>query len=124
MRNDFIDMINELNNAFNTTSYQSFMINVLEGNDGYKVIAVLPGIKKENINVEFDDGILTIKAQREVSDSKYLLKEFGNAELKRSINLGDIDVESTSASFENGLLSIKLNLKKPEEKAKKSITIE
>ena len=119
-----MDMINELNNAFNTASYQGFMINVLEGEEGYNVIAVLPGIKKENIGIEFDDGILTIRAQREVCDSKYLLKEFGNADLKRSINLGDIDVESTSASFENGLLSIKLNLRKPEEKAKRNITIE
>ena len=124
MRNEFLEMIDEFNKMLNNNTYQNFAVNVLEGTEGYNVIAALPGVKKEDINVMFDDGILTIKAKRDVEENKYLLKEFGSTELKRSINLGDIDVESTSASFDNGLLSIKLNLKKPEVKEKKNITIE
>ena len=52
------------------------------------------------------------------------LAENSNKEYERRFYFGDIEEDSLSAKYENGILMVTINLKKPEEKQKKIITIE
>ena len=125
MRNDLYSLVNEFNNMFYDGGYKTFPIDVLEQDSNYKVIAEIPGAKKEDIQIEFEDGILTITATLANSDknNKYLIHERRCEKLKRSINFGDIKEESIKASYENGLLLIDIITKK-EEKVKRTIEIQ
>lgn len=71
---------------FAPTSYQEYKYgkalgmktDIKESNDGYSLLVDLPGISKENINVSFKEGYLTIKAKAESKleeNEKYLRKE-------------------------------------------------
>ena len=98
---------------------------IIENEDSYEFKVDLPGVNKENISLNLDDGYLTIsyKEEKTVEDtSKYLRKEryFGSQE--RSFYVGDIDLERIEAKFENGVLEVILP-KEKEEKSVKSIEI-
>lgn len=125
MRNDLYSFMNEFNNMFYDGGYKGFPLDVIEAENGYKVVAEIPGVKKEDIQIEFEDGVLTISATMPKRDqnTKYLIHERRNQKLRRTINFGDINEDSIKASYENGLLMIDLNIKK-EEKTKKMIEIQ
>ncbi len=125
MRNDLYSFMNEFNNMFYDGGYKGFPLDVIEAENGYKVVAEIPGVKKEDIQIEFEDGVLTISAimPKRDQNTKYLIHERRNQKLRRTINFGDINEDSIKASYENGLLMIDLNIKK-EEKTKKMIEIQ
>ena len=124
MMTDLYNLMNEVNNMFYKEALKKFDIDLLEIENGYKVIAEIPGFKKENINITFEEGSLTIEAKREKEDGKYLIKERSDLDVKRVINLGDIEEESLTAKYENGLLTVTIITKEPDVKKPISINIE
>ena len=125
MRNDLYSLVNEFNNMFYDGGYKGFPGDVIETENGYKVVAEIPGVKKEDIQIEFEDGMLSISANMPKIDTntKYLIHERRNQKLRRTINFGDIDEDTIKANYENGLLMVDINIKK-EEKVKKTIEIQ
>lgn len=129
MRNDFYNFINELNmelnNIFKEPEARSFPVDVVEGENGFVVFAEMPGVKKENVNVTFEDGKLTIEGKKEAVDNtdKYLIKERTNIPYKRVISFGDIIDDQITAKLEDGILKVTITTKEPE-KTSKSIIIE
>ena len=125
MRNDIYSLVNEFNNMFYDGGYKGFPLDVIEEDNGFKVIAEIPGVKKEDIQIEFEDGVLAISATMHKFDknTKYLIHERRNQKLRRTINFGDINEDSIKASYDNGLLVVDLLVKK-EEKTKKTIEIQ
>lgn len=119
-------MFEDLNQIFyGQGGYKSFPLDLVEIENGYMVIAEMPGVEKQDIHMNFEDGILTIEADRKKDDkATYLINERDVMHLKRSVNFGDINEDSISAKLENGLLKITILTKDPEEKPKKSIIIE
>ena len=125
MRNDLYSLMNEFNNMFYDGGYKGFPIDVVETETGYMVVAEIPGVKKEDIKIEFEDGILTLSAEMPKRDhnTKYLIHERNKQKLRRTINFGDINEDEIKASYENGLLAVNITVKK-EEKTKKTIEIQ
>lgn len=125
MRNDIYSLVNEFNNMFYDGGYKGFPLDVIEEDNGFKVIAEIPGVKKEDIQIEFEDGVLAISATMPKFDknTKYLIHERRNQKLRRTINFGDINEDTIKASYDNGLLVVDLLVKK-EEKTKKTIEIQ
>ncbi len=123
---NFDKVFDELNNIFyGQGGYRSFPLDLMEIENGFVVIAEMPGVNKEDVKMNFEDGILTIEADRKKDvNAKYLINERDMMHLKRSVNFGDIDEESITAKLENGLLTIVIKTKVPEEKPKKTIIIE
>ncbi len=85
----------------------------------------LPGVKKSDVNIEVNNGILTISGERrnELNQNdgaeSYYERTYGT--YKRSFNLPEsVDPESIEANFENGVLSVAL----PKAKAKQARKIE
>ena len=128
MRNELYDFANQINNMFyRNGGYKSFPIDVVDCNGEYKVYAELPGVTKDQINIQFEDSTLTItatpKKDKNANDAKYLIRERNDMKLSRSIYFNDIEEDGITAKLENGILCVTITLKK-EEKVKKTIEIE
>ena len=106
---------------------------VKETEKGYEVAVDLPGFKKDEIQLELNDGYLTISAEKgldkEEKDKKdkYIRRERYAGACQRSYYVGeDITEEDIKAEFKHGILKLFVPKKevKPAVEEKKYITIE
>ena len=105
---------------------------IREHDAGYELDIDLPGFKKDEINVELENGYLTISAAKGLDKDeqdkkgKYIRKERYAGAMQRSFYVGDaVTEEDIKAKFEDGIL--KISIPKKDAKAvetKKSIAIE
>ena len=105
---------------------------IREMDDSYEVVIDLPGFKKDEIEVQLENGYLTISAAKGLDkdetdkQGKYLRKERYAGSMSRSFYVGeDITEEDIHGKFENGILKLdipKVEAKKVEQK--KHIAIE
>jgi len=100
-------------------------VNTREGEYAYHVEVDLPGVKKEDINVDLKDDVLTISGERktksEISEKDYYKKECSYGKFHRSFTLPeDTDIENIEANSEDGVLEVVIpKLKKVEKESKK-----
>ena len=101
---------------------------VKETEKDYILDVDLPGFKKEDVNLNLENGYLTISAKREHKvdneDRKenFVRRERSFGQFSRSFYVGDVEQDEIEAHLENGILTIKLP--KEEEKKAKSNRIE
>lgn len=89
-------------------SWASAALDVLEHSEGYNVIADIPGVSKENVEIEYLDGELRILARRPENSSENWPDEY-----RRTVRLSkDIDANSISAELTHGVLTLSI-LKSP-----------
>lgn len=93
-------------------------LDVIEEEDDYIVKASVPGIDPEDLEITFNNGMLTIrgevKDERETTKGEYQLRERRFGSFSRSISLPtSIKSDDIAATYENGVL--KLTLPKTEE---------
>ena len=87
---------------------------VIVPDNGYEVAVDLPGCKKEDVQMDLDDGYLTIQAVRSHSNDekdkkgRYLRRESFSGTCARSFYVGDVKKEDIHAKFEDGVLHIEL----------------
>ena len=68
----------------------------------------LAGFEKDEINLSFDKGVLTVWAERKQTEEKedgYIFRE-RSAKLSRSFRLGDVNQDDIKAKYLNGVLEI------------------
>ena len=111
--NDFYNMIDDFFSDVMPTrllNSDTFKVDLQEREKDYIVEAEIPGVEKENVDIQLDDGRLTISVVKEEtkdeSKGNYIHKERRYGEMKRSIYLQDITSEGISATFDKGLLKI------------------
>jgi HSP20 family protein len=125
----FTDIID---NFFNETIQNSATVNFLprvditESEKQYEIQLALPGFKKEEIKIDFQEGKLTVAGERKfekIEGKKYHTIESQYGSFKRSFQLPDkVNHEGIEAEYLNGILII--TLPKDEKKiAKASINI-
>lgn len=89
-------------------------IDIKEGASDYLVHAEIPGSSKENIHVQIEGDIVTIRAEvsqsdTQRSDDKLIRSERYYGEVSRSFQLPvDIDQAASKARYENGVLTLTL----------------
>ena len=87
---------------------------VKQTDNGYEVAVDLPGCKKEDVQMELDDGYLTLQAVRSHSNDekdkkgRYLRRESFSRTCARSVYVGDGKKEDSHAKFEDVVLHIEL----------------
>ena len=88
----------------------TFKINVQQNDTEYLIEAELPGISKEEIKLDLNDGRLNISIQREekINEEKknYIHRESRFSSMSRSIYLEDADSNGIKAKLDNGVLNI------------------
>jgi HSP20 family molecular chaperone IbpA len=90
--------------------YMSPPVDIFETGDSLMVVADLPGVKKDDLDIQVDEGILTIKGKTSYERPPNLLRaEFDLLHFYRQFKLSeDVDQERISAELKQGVLTIKL----------------
>jgi HSP20 family protein len=111
LNNDLMDW-NQTNFSGTNTSLPA--VNVKETDDDYFIEVAAPGMSKKEFNVNFQNNVLTISSEKqdekEEKDDSYTRREFSYQSFQRSFTVpgNDVDSDKISASYENGILKIKL----------------
>ena len=119
---DFDDMFRPL-----ATVEDDFKVDLKDCGDKYELHADMPGVKKQNIELRYDNGVLSIKAEHHThqnikdEDTGFLIRERSAGIFSRAIAIDDVDPNGIEATFENGTL--KVELKKIEHKSSGNIEI-
>ncbi len=94
---------------------------IYEENGMYHIEADAPGFTKDDIKVEYDNGYMTISAEKEDSkedkNKNYIKKERSYGKFERQIYVGNIEEEKINAKFKDGILLITV----PKEESKKKL---
>jgi HSP20 family protein len=89
-------------------------VEVSETGDEVKVMAELPGLEQNDIEVTLHDGMLTLKGEKQSENNGAVYSERWHGRFERSLQLGpDVDPDKVNAAFKNGVLTITVT-KRPE----------
>jgi HSP20 family protein len=101
-------------------------MDLLETAEHYVLRADLPGLADEDVNVQFEDNVLTISGERTAEHHNqqdgyhHLERAFGT--FSRSLTLPDgVDPDTVQAHFDRGVLEVKIP--KPEQKKPRQVQI-
>ena len=89
------------------------VVDFYEEKDDLVVKAELPGMEKQDIEVNVTDHTLTIKGEKkneeEVEEENYYRSERSFGSFRRDLELpSDVQAEKAKASFKNGILEVRL----------------
>jgi HSP20 family molecular chaperone IbpA len=95
-------------------------VDILDLGDALQVVADMPGVRKEDIEINLTPERVEISAESstetERKDEEYTYRERGYASYKRVLDLpADVLTDKAEASFKNGVLEINLPKKEPTE---------
>ena len=127
VESQFPDVVRQVGiKPYGNTAYPK--VNVYEYDDKVGIVAEIPGLDKKQLNVEVEDGILTISGDKhsafESEGAKILRKELKESSFKRQFELGELlDGDNISANFKDGILSISVPKTEPEKSKKKFVKI-
>jgi HSP20 family protein len=124
----FGDFFKDWDEFFKSPAYHTQpAVNITELDDRFDLTVAAPGLSKEDFEIQIDNNIITIRANKEVHDENtdYKVREFHYTEFQRTFQLPEtVDGTKITAKYENGLLNVALP-KKDEAKVQpaKKITI-
>ncbi len=103
----FDDMMDLTNMSF---ASKAFPIDVADTGDGYEIKAYLTGVAKDEIDVELNEGRLSISVnvaeKEEGAQKNYLQREFTSYSATRGVYLKDASSEGLAAKYADGVLTV------------------
>jgi HSP20 family protein len=123
----FDEVFDRANGHLPTYSHESYPpVDILESRDSYLIRAELPGIKKEEISLEFKESVLTLSGEKKFEEPAegvtYHRSERASGKFTRSFHLPQaIKQECISATFRDGILEV--HVPKADEAKPKQIAI-
>ena len=98
--------------GFNNFS-SAFSVDVKDEGDHYLLQADLPGVKREDVHIDVEDGVLTISAEwnseeKEKKHKDYIMNERRSGIASRSFSLENVKENEISAEYKDGVLSLTL----------------
>jgi HSP20 family protein len=103
-----------------------FRVDVRDMGDRFLMEADLPGVKRDQVKIEVDDGVLTIRAEmdntKQEERDNYVMCERRYGKMQRSFNVSGVVESDITAEFTDGVL--KLSLPKLTEQPKSGRNIE
>jgi HSP20 family molecular chaperone IbpA len=97
--------------AEQTTTFRP-EVDIYETGDSYIVTADVPGARPETIDLNVENGVLTLRAgvaERTTDASRTILREYAVGGYERSFRIGEgIDAERIDAELKNGVLTLRL----------------
>lgn len=146
--NGFMSLFDAFNEPFFANTFapvqqavKSFKVDVKDNGNAYELTAELPGVKKENISLDYDNGYLTIstkvektvggesdgkaakdakeEGKNDKSAGKYVRRERYTGEMSRSFYIDGIDEKNTKAAYKDGILTVTMPKAKEEEASTK-----
>ena len=111
---DFDDLFFPLLNSDNTYTQTSIKYDhgTIEPSGDYFIDVMLPGFKKENIKLDYDNKSIIVKAERTEDDNiSYALKNSGFGKISERWKIS-FEPKEINATYENGVLRILMKRKK------------
>lgn len=118
---DITTLRDEMNRLFNRTvgdgvssgSSWTPAVDIFDAQDEIVLRAELPGLTPEDIDIEVDDNVLTLKGERRfqetVEEGRYYRLERSYGQFQRSVTLPQgVKADEISAGFDNGVLTVKV----------------
>lgn len=127
---EFDRLVNRIFNSYNqygeSESPALVPVELIEKDDEFMLKVMLPGMKKENINIEVSEDGVSIsgeyKTQREEEKENVYRSEFFEGKFERNIAMPKkIDHQKAKAEYKDGILS--LELPKSEQETKKVVKL-
>lgn len=84
---------------------------IWEGDEELVLYGDLPGVSAENLDIQFENRLLTIRGQVDDAEAspKYLYREYGVGDFQRVFSIGEaIDTSAVSAELHDGVLTLRL----------------
>lgn len=104
-------------------------VDIKEKDSSFEISAELPGVKKDDIHVHLDKGVLTIEAstaeeKTEEKEGRVIRKERYSGRMMRSFTLGsNVQESDIKANFENGILTLSIPKQEPGKRTARKIAI-
>ncbi len=107
-RNYYLDDV--FNNLLEKNDRTSMKCDIYEKENAFFIEMDAPGFTKEEMQIEVKNGYLKITAvkKQEEEDKNYIRRERNYASYERSFYLGNVVEEEITATFKDGILSIKI----------------
>ena len=127
-RDPFNSMVSDIFNDVMDFTDRSFRADIKEKEDEYVIEAEMPGMKKEDIQLELDEDYLTISAEhKEESEEKgenYIRRERRQGRYSRSFYLENVKQDEIKAEYDEGILTVHLPKEEKTPVKKRTIDIE
>lgn len=85
---------------------------IIEREKEFEIRMSLPGIVKEDVKISLEGELLTVEGERKnittEEGSKFLKREISYGKFSRSFKVGKVDAAMIEASFDQGVLSLRL----------------
>ena len=111
----FTSLIDDLfhNQDWNHISTNIPATNIVEADDHFDIQLAVPGKKKSDFIIEFEESVLTISSETETKytekEGTFTRKEFGCNSFKRSFSVPEtVSADKISASYKDGILMVSL----------------
>ncbi len=112
IRDPFSELVDNFEKMFYGNERTGTMpVNISETEEAVSVSVMIPGVQREDIDVLFEKGTVTVSVKSPVQEadekSTVIRREIPCGEFKRSLYLGnEVDGDSVKASYENGILTL------------------
>ena len=102
------------------------LVDTFEKDNAIEIRAELPGIKKEDVDIDVRDNVLTVSGERshdeDVNEGDFYRRERFYGRFQRAITLPDnVDTDNIDAQYDEGVL--KITIPKTEESQTKKIEV-
>ena len=126
--NNYLSLFDEFDDFFSDMLGKDMKTNIEETDNNYVVTSEIPGVSKENIKIDVNDGTLTISVSKKATNKdekkNYLVREISESALTRSFYLDDMDENNITAKMDNGILNITVGKLKEVKPAVRKIAID
>jgi HSP20 family protein len=111
----FDDMFNMMDEFFKETRKEmkvGFKLDIIENEGSYVVEGDLPGVKRQDINIDFDNNLLKISVdhhtEENIEEKNYVHRERKQVSMERVLRFKKVNSDAIEAKLENGVLTITL----------------
>ncbi|MCX2740674.1 Hsp20/alpha crystallin family protein [Pontibacter anaerobius] len=103
--------------------------NIRETDKGYDIEVAAPGMKKEDFNIDVNEGMLTISSEKEEEQKEeqenYTRREYNYSSFSRSFRLPEsVKEDDIKANYKDGVLHVMVPKGKDKEKPSRKIKID
>ncbi|SDC31992.1 Hsp20/alpha crystallin family protein [Geotoga petraea] len=127
---DIFDDFEKMMKGYEKDSFGNMSLDLYETDEAAFIEAELPGVQKDDISINVEDGVLTITAEKNIEEEeqkgrKYFTREIKYGSFKRAFEIPEyLNDEEIKAKFNDGILKIEIPRKEEEVKKNKKIDIE
>lgn len=113
---------------YGESNASAFRVDVRDKGDSYALEAELPGVKREDISLDVDDGVLTISAEwksecKNGECSDYLISERRSGHVRRSFSLENVREDDITAEYSDGVLHVTMPKRDKEQRKSRKIEL-